>query len=79
MEIFSAFDTFFMKNYLPLFLLSFFTFAFLRAIFYALRLVNENAIGREFIESVDETDDEISKASKHGSLEFVEMEMAHRV
>jgi len=36
------------KYFMPMFLASMFTFSFGRTIFYKLRLVNENAIGKMF-------------------------------
>lgn len=70
-NIFQIFAT---KYCLPLFLGSFFLFAFARKTFYHLRLVNESAVGREFVEDSDS----IGTKQGSGSLEFIEMEMAQQ-
>jgi hypothetical protein len=62
------------KYCLPLFLGSFFIFGLSRTTFYHLRLVNESAVGREFVEDADS----IGTKQGSGSLEFIEMEMAQQ-
>lgn len=59
---------------------TFLLFAFGRLVFYKLKLVNERTVGRMF-EVKDEEDGDLTVSSKHGSnsLEFVEMEMAHKI
>ncbi len=68
----TIYQIFLTKYSLPLFFGSFFMFAFARLMFYHLRLVNEQAIGREFSEEAEVA------GTKQGSgdLEFIEMEMA---
>lgn len=56
-------------------------FAFGRLLFYKLKLVNEKSIGRMF-EMNDEEDGEFTaSSSKHASnsLEFMEIEMTHKI
>ncbi len=73
-----------LKHTLPSFLCPFLLFAFGRLLFFKLKLVSERSIGRMF-EMHDEEDDftVASSSTKHansaGSLEFIEMELAHKV
>jgi hypothetical protein len=68
----SIYQIFLTKYSLPLFFGSFFVFAFARFTFFHLRLVNEQAIGREF----SEESEAVGTKQESGSLEFIEMEMA---
>mmetsp|Transcript_28903 Transcript_28903/g.21525 ORF Transcript_28903/g.21525 Transcript_28903/m.21525 type:complete len:163 (+) Transcript_28903:806-1294(+) len=67
---YSVFLYLFLKVCLPCFLWTFFMFGLSRKLFMGLRLVNEGAIGRDFV-----ADQDSGSKSGGGSLEFVEMEM----
>lgn len=65
---------------MPVTTFSFLLFAFGRLLFYKLKLVNEKSIGRMF-EMNEEEDGEVTIGSKQGSnsLEFMEIEMTHKI
>ena len=78
------------KYLLPCFLSSFVMFAFARLIFYKLNLVNDQAIGRMYEQYDDDEETQMGSSNMVGpggnnrsgsknSLEFMEIEMTHKI
>jgi len=65
---------------MPVFFASFILFGFGRAIFYKLNLVNQNSIGKMY-EFEDDEEDVRTQGSgnRNASLEFMEIEMTHKI